>query len=145
MNSKLFKIFVINYYGDLPKILEGLDIKIQHNGLFLCPMHDNYNTPAAKIFKDQTGWHFFCCNEQKQFGSYDVWKEVYGYNMDMVFNQLWSQLSKSEQSQMYDIFGEFDDNAPLENIKTYQKFKAGVSNYFQLKQELEKQISSQES
>ena len=47
MNSKLFKIFVINYYGDLPKILEGLDIKVQHNGLFLCPMHDNYNTTAA--------------------------------------------------------------------------------------------------
>ena len=106
-------------------------------------MHDNYNTPAAKIFKDQTGWHFFCFNEQKQFGSYDVWKDVCGYNMDMVFNQLWSQLSKTEQSQMYDIFGEFDDNAPLENIKTYQKFKAGVSNYFQLKQELEKQISQQ--
>ena len=61
--------------------------------------------------------------------------------MDMVFNQLWSQLSKSEQSQMYDIFGEFDDNAPLENIETYQKFRVGTSNYQQLKQELCNQIS----
>ena len=143
MNSKLFKMFVINYYGNLPKVLENIDIKVQHNGLMFCPMHDNYNTPAAKIFKDQTGWHFFCFNEQKQFGTYDVYKEVYNLNMDYVFNDLWSKLSKSEQSQMYDIFGEFDNNTELENIDTYKKFRVGVSNYQQLKQELEKQISLQ--
>ena len=143
MNSKLFKMFVINYYGNLPKILKDIDIEVQHNGLMLCPMHDNYNTPAAKIFKDQTGWHFYCFNEQKQFGTYDVYKEVYNLNMDYVFNDLWSKLSKSEQSQMYDIFGEFDNNTELENIDTYKKFRVGVSNYQQLKQELEKQISQQ--
>ena len=42
---------------------------------------------------------------------------------------------------MYDIFGEFDDNAPLENIETYQRFRVGTSNYQQLKQELCNQIS----
>lgn len=141
MNSKLFKIFVINYYANLPKILKDLDIEVQPNGLMFCPMHDNYNTPAAKIFKDNTGWHFYCFNEQKQFGAYDVYKEVCHYNMDYVFNQLWSQLTEDDKNQMNDIFGEYDDNAPLENIETYKKFKAGVSNYYQLKQELEKQIS----
>ena len=119
MNSKLFKRFVIDYYGDLPKILENLDIVVQRNGLMMCPMHDNYNTPAAKLFKDQTGWHFYCFNEQRQFGTYDVYQQIYNLNMDFVFQQLWSQLSKFEQSQMFDIFGEYDDNAPLENIQTY--------------------------
>lgn len=142
MNSKLFKIFVINYYGNLPKILKDLDIEVQHNGLMMCPMHDNYNTPAAKLFKDQTGWHFYCFNEQKQFGTYDVYQQIYNLNMEYVFNDLWSKLSKQEQNQMYDIFGEFDDDAPLENIDTYKKFRAGVSNYQQLKQELEKQIAN---
>ena len=142
MNSKLFNIFVINYYGNLPKILKDLDIEVQHNGLMMCPMHDNYNTPAAKLFKDQTGWHFYCFNEQKQFGTYDVYQQIYNLNMEYVFNDLWSKLSKQEQSQMYDIFGEFDDDAPLENIDTYKKFRAGVSNYQQLKQELEKQIAN---
>lgn len=142
MNSKLFKIFVINYYGNLPKILKDLDIEVQHNGLMMCPMHDNYNTPAAKLFKDQTGWHFYCFNEQRQFGTYDVYQQIYNLNMEYVFNDLWSKLSKQEQSQMYDIFGEFDDDAPLENIDTYKKFRAGVSNYQQLKQELEKQIAN---
>lgn len=142
MNSKLFKIFVINYYGNLPKILKDLDIEVQHNGLMMCPMHDNYNTPAAKLFKDQTGWHFYCFNEQKQFGTYDVYQQIYNLNMEYVFNDLWSKLSKQEQNQMYDIFGEFDDDAPLENIDTYKKFRAGVLNYQQLKQELEKQIAN---
>ena len=141
MNSKLFKRFVIDYYGDLPKILENLDIVVQRNGLMMCPMHDNYNTPAAKLFKDQTGWHFYCFNEQRQFGTYDVYQQIYNLNMDFVFQQLWSQLSKFEQSQMFDIFGEYDDNAPLENIETYQRFRVGASNYQQLKQELCNQIS----
>ena len=142
MNTKLFKRFVIDYYGNLPKILENMDIKVQYNGLMMCPMHDNYNTPAAKIFKDNTGWHFFCFNEQRQFGSYDVYKQIYGYNMDYVFTQLWSQLTKEDQEKMYDIFGEFDDNAPLENIQTFENFKAGIYNYQQLKNELEAQLQS---
>ena len=142
MNSKLFKRFVIDYYGDLPKILENLDIEVQRNGLMMCPMHDNYNTPAAKLFKDQTGWHFYCFNEQRQFGTYDVYQQIYNLNMDFVFQQLWSQLSKFEQSQMFDIFGEYDDNAPLENIQTYEKFKYGQINYQQLKNELCQQISN---
>ena len=140
MNSKLFKRFVIDYYGDLPKILENLDIVVQRNGLMMCPMHDNYNTPAAKLFKDQTGWHFYCFNEQRQFGTYDVYQQIYNLNMDFVFQQLWSQLSKFEQSQMFDIFGEYDDNSPLENIQTYEKFKYGQINYQQLKNELCQQI-----
>ena len=142
MNSKLFKRFVIDYYGDLPKILENLDIEVQRNGLMMCPMHDNYNTPAAKLFKDQTGWHFYCFNEQRQFGTYDVYQQIYNLNMDFVFQQLWSQLSKFEQSQMFDIFGEYDDSAPLENIQTYEKFKYGQINYQQLKNELCQQISN---
>ena len=142
MNSKLFKRFVIDYYGDLPKILENLDIVVQRNGLMMCPMHDNYNTPAAKLFKDQTGWHFYCFNEQRQFGTYDVYQQIYNLNMDFVFQQLWSQLSKFEQSQMFDIFGEYDDNAPLENIQTYEKYKYGQIKYQQLKNELCQQISN---
>lgn len=142
-NDYLFKIFVINYYGNLPKILKDIDIDIQHNGLMMCPMHDNYNTPAAKIFKDETGWHFFCFNEQKQFGTYDVYKYVYGLNMNVVFNNLWSQLSQADKDMMKEMFGEIDEDIPLENIQTYQKFRYGQSTYQQLKNELCSQVSKE--
>lgn len=132
MNDKLFKIFVINYYGDLPKILKELDIRPQQNGLMFCPMHDNFNTPAAKLFKDKTGWHFFCFSENKQFGTYDVYKEIYNLNMNRVFNELWNRLKQEDKDLMYNLFGEYDDNIQVENIELYQNFRMGKINYQQL-------------
>ena len=124
-----FKRFVINYYGDLPKVLEGLDTSIGINGTFFCPMHDNFNTPAAKIFKDKDGWHFFCFAEQKQFGTYDVYKDVYGYNMNQVFYQLWNHLDDSQKQEVQELYGEVDNTAPITNIDTYYKFKYGKLSY----------------
>ena len=135
-NTRLFKIFVINYYGNLPKILKDIDIEPQHNGLMFCPLHDNYNSPAVKLFKERTGWHFFCFNEQKQYGTYDVYKQVYNLNMDVVFNELWNKLTDADKAQMYDLFGEVDDNQPIENLETFQKFRTGQYNYQQLLQEI---------
>lgn len=132
MNNNRFERFVINYYGDLPKILKNIDVHIQHNGLFLCPMHDNYNTPAAKIFKDSTGWAFYCFAEQRQFGTYDVYKEVYRYNMRAVFRELWNRLSESQRELMKDRFGEYDDSGEIACEQSYQSFYNRKINYQQL-------------
>lgn len=140
MNNHLFKRFVIDYFGNLPKILEEADVHIQTNGLMMCPMHDNYNTPAAKIFRDNNGWHFYCFNEQKQFGTYDVYKHVYGLNMEMVFENLWNQLSEAQKNEVTNMFGEYDEETPLENIYLYENFKYGKITYSQLKSELCKLI-----
>jgi hypothetical protein len=143
MNNNLFERFVINYYGDLPTILKKLDIHVQHNGLFLCPMHDNYNTPAAKLFKDDSGWAFYCFNEQKQFGTYDVYKEICGYNMKVVFKTLWSQLTPGQQDMMQSRFGEFDDKAEIQSEQSFIKFSQKTINYHQLLQELEADLRAQ--
>lgn len=142
MNDKAFKRFVINYYGNLPKILENMEIETQRGGLIFCPMHDNYNTPAAKLFKDSTGWHFYCFTENRQFGTYDIYKQD-GYNMDQVFDHLWNQLSEADKSQMFDTFGEYDDVAIIEDIEVYQKFKYGQLTYTQLKEYLSNKISQE--
>ena len=143
MNNKLFKIFVINYFGNLPKILEDLEVEKGAGGLIFCPMHDNYNTPAAKVFKDKTGWHFYCFTENKQFGTYDLYKHIYGYNMEQVFEALWNQLDDSTKNQMYDMFGEFDEDAPIENLEIFQEFKNRQINYEQLKSKLCVKISQE--
>ena len=143
MNDRTFKRFVINYYGNLPKILKEMGIESGRGGLMFCPMHDNYNTPAAKLFKDKTGWHFYCFTENRQFGTYDVYQQVYGYNMDQVFDHLWNQLSESDRTQMYDIFGEFDDSSVIENIEIYQKFKYAQITYSQLKDFLCQKVSQE--
>ena len=142
MKNSLFERFVINYYGDLPTILKNLDVHIQHNGLFLCPMHDNYNTPAAKIFKDKNGWAFYCFSEQRQFGTYDVYKEICGYNMKVVFRTLWSQLTESQQAMMKDKFGEYDDQVEVQSEQSFIKFSQKTINYQQLLQEIENDLKN---
>ena len=143
MVDKRFKKFVIDYHGNLPKILKDMDIRPQQGGLMFCPMHDNYNTPAAKLFKDKTGWHFYCFSENRQFGTYDVYKDCFSLNMDKVFDSLWSQLSESDKNQMYDIFGEFDDESPVENLDVYQAFRQKRINYSQLKLVISSRISNE--
>lgn len=135
MNS-LFEKFVINYYGDLPRLLKDIDIEVQYNGLFLCPMHDNYNTPAAKLFKDDTGWVFWCFAEGKMYGTYDILKEIYKINTKVAFRQLWNQLSKAEQEAMRDRFGEYDETAEIQNESSFIKFSKKQIDYKTLLNEI---------
>ena len=129
MNNWLFKRYVINYFGNLPEILKKMGINVHTNGLFFCPMHDNYNTPAAKLFKDPDGWCFYCFSENKVFGTYDVYKDIYHYNMDDIFNQLWNSLSEAQKGQLQTLFGEYDTNTPVDDLDLYNAFKMGQIDY----------------
>ena len=140
MYDKTFQRFVINYYGDLPKILDKIGVDVSTGGLFFCPMHDNYNTPSAKLFKDDTGWHFFCFSEQRQFGTYDVYKSVFGLNMAQVFKTLWENLTEIQRQSMFDLFGEQDTNTPVENLDVYEAFHFGKITYEQMLLLLEKRL-----
>ena len=141
MNNKAFEKFVINYYGDLPKILKNLDIEVQFNGLFFCPMHDNYNTPAAKLFKDENGWCFYCFSEHRIYNTYDIYKEIYKTNMKQLFNNLWEKLSESDKSLMKDKFGEFSDSGDIENLDLFKMFKDRRISYSNLIKNLENRLN----
>lgn len=140
MNNRAFERFVINYYGNLPKILKDLDVHVQPNGLFLCPMHDNYDTPAAKLFKDDNGWAFYCFAEQRQFGTYDVYKEYYHQNMKTLFRKIWSNLTPAQQAKMKDLFGDVNDERVLANENIYQAFFNRQINYQQMLKLLKNEI-----
>ena len=92
------------------------------------------------LFKDDNGWAFYCFNEQKQFGTYDVYKEICGYNMKVVFKTLWSQLTPGQQDMMKSRFGEFDDKAEIQSEQSFIKFSQRAINYQQLLQELENDL-----
>lgn len=129
MNDKLFKRYVINYFGNLPEILKKMDIDVRMNGLFFCPMHDNFNTPAAKLFKDPNGWCFYCFSENRIFGTYDIYKDIFNYDMDKVFDQLWNSLSEAKRSEIETLFGEYNINTPVEDLDLYNAFKTGQISY----------------
>lgn len=129
INNWLFKRYVINYFGKLPDILRKMGTNIPPNGVIYCPMHDNTKTPAAKLYKDSNGWCFYCFTEGKVFGTYDVYKEIFNYNMDEIFNQLWNSLSEAQKESVEQLFGEYDIDKPVEDIDLYNAFKMGQIDY----------------
>lgn len=142
MNNDRFKIYVINYMCNLKTILKRLDIDINPNGLFFCPMHDNYNTPAAKYFRDENGDHFFCFAEHRQYGAYDVYKELMHCNMNKIFNDIWGILTEKEKFDLESKFGEYDLDKPVDNIEVYQAFKNQQVDYQSMLIELENRYSN---
>lgn len=136
-----FERYVINYYGNLPNILKQLGNKPQTNGTMYCPMHDNTNTPAAKLYKDKDGYKFWCFNENKMYATYDIYKDIYHYNMKQVFNTLWSNLSEEDKKVMQDMFGERDENNDeINNEDLFIKFYNKEIDYNNLILEISKRI-----
>ena len=64
---------VINHnfsFSDLSKRFENVD---SSTGNIYCPFHENYTTPAAKMYWDdiQDMWVIWCFSEQRRFTAYD--------------------------------------------------------------------------
>lgn len=64
---------VINHnfsFSDLSKRFENVD---SSTGNIFCPFHENYTTPAAKMYWDdiQDMWVIWCFSEQRRFTAYD--------------------------------------------------------------------------
>lgn len=141
MNNDNFKRYVIDYMCNLRRVLKRLDIDVSPNGLFFCPMHDNYNTPAAKFFKDENGDHFFCFAEHRQYGAYDVYKNIMNCNMNQVFNEIWNNLTDTEKRDLESRFGEYDSDKPVENLDVYIQFKNNQISYQELIDVLDQRYS----
>ena len=57
-------------FSDLAKKFENVD---SSTGNIFCPFHDNYSTPAAKMYWDEIReiWVIWCFSEQRAFTTYD--------------------------------------------------------------------------
>lgn len=136
MTNKLFKRKLINYYGNLPQILEKLDIEVQRNGLLFCPFHENYHTPAARLYRNEMGWCIWCFAEHRFYGTYDVYKDILNFDMDKVFDKYWEKLSEKDREAMNDLLGEYNDTVVVADLEKYGRFRVGKITYKQLLDEL---------
>ena len=129
--------YIINYFSDMPKLLRGLDIDIPFNGSVYCPFHENYNTPAAKVYKDASGYCLFCFNEHRIYKSFDIIKDLYNYNVYDVFNYIWSSLSDKDKQYFIDSFGEMDtDIITVPCLDALDAFRLGRISYKVLLEEI---------
>lgn len=132
MNEELFKRKVIKYTINLPQLLKEMGIEVQHNGLMFCPMHDNYNTPAAKLFKDKDGYAFYCFAEGRMYDAYDVYKYALNASTNILFHNIWTNLPDDVRQNITDLFGEYSVEVKVDDLEFYQEFKENKITYQEL-------------
>ena len=67
----LKKVINSNFtFADLSSKFNGID---SSTGNFFCPFHENYETPAAKMYWDEERkiWVIWCFSERRHFTAYD--------------------------------------------------------------------------
>ena len=133
INDLEFMKFVINYYTNMPALLKRIGIDVAINGQMFCPFHDNYNTPAAKLYKDSRGYSIFCFSEHKIYSSYDLMKDILKYNIRFVFDSIWNSISDLDKKFLQDNFGELDtEEIQVPCIEELDKFRRGSISYKEL-------------
>ena len=103
-----FKAYVVDKVTPFPKILEKAGYEgYSYEGKCFCPFHDNYESPAAKIYHDSNGDTLWCFSESKRYRPSDVLRRnlMKGNSIDSVFSRLWPRLSESKQQALIDSYG----------------------------------------
>ncbi|MFW6130906.1 MAG: hypothetical protein ACOC56_06945 [Atribacterota bacterium] len=107
--DKDFMYFVINKKISFPLILkkagyEGYD----YRGNVYCPFHDNTDTPAAKLYKDDDGDKLWCWGEcRRMYNPADVLKRgMIDIRLTKVFYRIWKKLSENEKEYLRNKFGQ---------------------------------------
>lgn len=136
-----FKVNVVNLFVDMPKLLEDAGYYVSTSGAMLCPFHNNENTPASKMYKDETGYKLWCFAEQRMYGSWDVYKKLLHKDPSAVFYSIWNNLDEETKNKVIDLFGEVrTEEVPYSYI--LEKFKDRKIDYSTLCKELQEYFYS---
>lgn len=141
MENRFFKKSVINAYGRKYKLFENILRKDgntpKSSGLIFCPFHDNYETPAAKYYLDDNAENIWCFAENKMYSLSDYYEKLLGVDLDLIFDQIWNNISDSERDYYTSNFGNYTyEEVTPDDLLKYGKFKTGQITYKQLLEEL---------
>lgn len=104
ITDKKLIYYIINHYIDTRKLLRKLGIDVRANNSMFCPFHDNTNTPAAHLYKEQDGSHtIYCYSEDRLFHNTDLYKTYLPeINLQELANLLYNNLSADERLKVTD-------------------------------------------
>lgn len=134
--DKDFKYYVIDRVISFPMILEKAGYENYHyTGNVYCPFHDNTDTPAAKMYKDDDGDKLYCYGEcRRLYRPSDVMKQgLLKVRLSKVFYKIWIKLNENVKSQLIEEYGmpkeSFLSEEFEEVIGEMEKFKTGEIDY----------------
>lgn len=133
INDLGFMKYVINYCSNMKFLLNKIGVETPFNGQIFCPFHDNYNTPAAKLYRDDTGYKIFCFSEHRIYTSYDIYRDLLKENIYVVFNSIWNNLTPGEQQYFKENYGELEsEEITVPCLEAFDNFKYGKITYKEL-------------
>lgn len=136
MVDQKFMEHVINCCLPFPVVLkQATGNRYDYSRKCFCPFHNNFDTPAAKIFHNEDGDYLFCFSEQRQYRPSDVFdKKLIKTSLATVYYKLWDKLEASLQTELKLSFGKDVDALP-ENWEQYSqdlaRFMLGETSYQQ--------------
>lgn len=101
MNKNLV-YYIVNHFIDMRALLSSLHIDVKPNLVMYCPFHDNQNTPAAHLYKEDDGsYTIYCFSENRVFTNVDLYKNYLpDINLEDLAKLLFSNLSKEMQDSL---------------------------------------------
>lgn len=95
---------VLNRYIKFPSLLKYIDSSREwsYEGKVYCPFHENYESPSAKIYRnDEDGDTLYCFSEHKVYRPSDLFfLKVTNIPMGEIFKKVWERLSEEERSMI---------------------------------------------
>lgn len=134
LNDERFKAYVINKMIPFPKMLEQAGFEdYSYEGKCFCPFHDNFESPAAKIYHDKTGDTLWCFSENRRYYPADVLKKgfIKGKSVASIFANLWRKISDDTKELLVDNYDNPISTIPemwTENQPKLLLFKEGRIN-----------------
>lgn len=127
-----FMEYVVNRLLPFPVLLKQVNGgRYSYDRKCFCCFHNNFDTPAAKIYHNEDGDYMFCFSEQRQYRPSDVFsKKLLNRRLDQVFYKLWEQLSSDVQRMLMEEQGVEVDRVPQkwkDNKEKLELFKKGLT------------------
>lgn len=138
--SKKEVYYVVNHYIDTRQLLKKLNINVRANNAMFCPFHDNVDTPAAHLYKEDDGsCTIYCYAEDKLYHNSDLYRNYYPeLDIEELANKLYSILPEEEKAKIADQINKPFELPELPFIDALQDFAHRKITY----KELMKQISN---
>lgn len=125
-----FQEFVIDRILPIHVALRNVDGQERnYNGKCFCPFHDNTDTPAAHLYKDEKGSHLMCFSERRVYKPHHVFTEkLVKVSLAKAFQRIWNQLSDESKESLEQSYGQPSRTLPkswYSHEKELERFKKG--------------------
>ena len=140
LEDSKFVDYVINRFLPFKIIYRMIGMDYKDRGNNYCIFHDNSDTPAARVYHNDTGDSLYCYSENKAYKpSHAFRKGIVEHRIESIAYNILKQFDDIQIKALLDDFGEGLDIKPTfteEEINILNGFKNGKKNVNEFRKDL---------